>query len=117
MLRRRADEFLTGIRVEVTTEMPDNGACHRSRALAEALGESVKHPKTKPCLPQTNGKRERLNRALDAEWAYASVYASEAERAEVHEAWVHDYMTHRPHTGFGRPTPSARVYNLLGKYI
>ncbi|SMY05029.1 hypothetical protein BSP239C_04036 [Brevibacterium sp. 239c] len=60
MLRRRADEFLTGIRVEVTTEVPDNGACHRSRAFAEALGESVKHPKINPAY------RRRMGNASDS---------------------------------------------------
>lgn len=113
---RRADEFFASIGVEVTAVMTDNGSCYRSRTFAEALGEGVKHRKTRPYRPQTNGKVERFNRTLDAEWAYARVYASEAERAEAYEAWVHDYNFHRPHTGIGGLTPSARVHNLTGKY-
>ncbi len=51
--------------------MTDNGAFYRSHAFADALGDGVKHKWTKPYRPQTNGKVERFNRTLAAEWAYA----------------------------------------------
>ena len=96
--------------------MTDNGACYRSHAFADALGDGVKHKWTKPYRPQTNGKVERFNRTLAAEWAYAKPYASEAERAAAYETWLHHYNHHRPHTGIGGQTPSARVHNVTGKY-
>ncbi len=51
-----------------------------------------------------------------AKWAYAKPYASEAERAAAYETWLHHYNHHRPHTGIGGQTPSARVHNVTGKY-
>ena len=59
---------------------------------------------------------KRFNRTLAVEWAYAKPYASEAERAAAYETWLHHYNHHRPHTGIGGQTPSARVHNVTGKY-
>lgn len=112
----RANAFFASLGVTVTAVMTDNGACYRSHAFADALGDGVKHKWTKPYRPQTNGKVERFNRTLAAEWAYAKPYASEAERAAAYETWLHHYNHHRPHTGIGGQTPSARVHNLTGKY-
>ncbi|GMA89804.1 hypothetical protein GCM10025869_03330 [Homoserinibacter gongjuensis] len=89
----------------MTAVMTDNGACYRSHAFAAALGENVKHKWTKPHRPQTNGKVERFNRTLAAEWAYAKPYASEAERAAAYDTWLYHYNHHRPHTGIGGKTP------------
>ena len=69
-----------------------------------------------PSRLQILRKVERFNRTLAAEWAYAKPYASEAERAAAYETWLHHYNHHRPHTGIGGQTPSARVHNLTGKY-
>ena len=112
----RANAFFTALGVTVTAVMTDNGACYRSHVFAAALGEGVKHKWTKPYRPQTNGKVERFNRTLAAEWAYATVYDNEAARTAAYEAWLHHYNHHRPHTGIGGKTPSARVHNLTGKY-
>src|SRR5699024_12256059 len=81
----RANALFAGIGVTVTAVMADNGSCYRSRAFAAVLGENVKHKRTKPYRPQTNGKVERFNRTLAAEWAYANPYASEAGRAAANE--------------------------------
>jgi transposase InsO family protein len=112
----RANAFFAGIGVTVTAVMTDNGSCYRSNAFAAALGEGVKHKWTKPYRPQTNGKVERFNRTLAAEWAYAKPYRNETERSAAYTAWLHHYNHHRPHTGIGGQTPSARVHNLTGKY-
>ncbi|QKT08320.1 IS481 family transposase [Gordonia sp. X0973] len=112
----RASEFFAGIGVTVTAVMTDNGACYRSHAFADALGPTIKHKWTRPYRPQTNGKVERFNRTLAAEWAYARPYANETERDAAYTAWLHHYNHHRPHTGIDGQVPSARVHNLTGKY-
>lgn len=112
----RANAFFQDLGVTVTAVMTDNGACYRSHVFADALGEGVKHKWTRPYRPQTNGKVERFNRTLAAEWAYAATYTSEDERAAAYETWLHHYNHHRPHTGIGGQTPSERVHNLTGKY-
>ena len=112
----RANAFFAGLGVRVSAVMTDNGACYRSHAFAAALGETVRHKRTKPYRPQTNGKVERFNRTLTAEWAYAQPYANEAERTAAYDAWLHHYNHHRPHTGIGGQTPSERAHNVTGKY-
>jgi Transposase and inactivated derivatives len=112
---KRANAFFAGIGVTVTAVMTDNGACYRSHVFRDALG-TIKHKWTKPYRPQTNGKVERFNRTLAAEWAYATAYANEAERTAAYETWLHHYNHHRPHTGIGGRTPSQRVHNVTGKY-
>jgi len=109
----RAEAFFAAAGVTVTAVMTDNGACYRSNDFAKALGK-IKHVWTRPYRPQTNGKVERFNRTLAAEWAYAKPYTSETARAADYPAWLHHYNHHRPHTGIGGQTPSARVHNLTG---
>ncbi len=111
----RANAFFTSLGVTVTAVMTDNGACYRSHAFADALGDTVKHRRTQPYRPQTNGKVERFNRTLAAEWAYAAIYTTEDERTAAYEAWLHHYNHHRPHTGINGQVPSDRVHNLMGK--
>lgn len=113
---RRANAFFAQMGVTVTAVMTDNGACYRSYAFREALGEGVKHRRTRPYRPQTNGKVERFNRTLAAEWAYAEIYTSEQERAAAYDRWLHHYNHHRPHTGIGGLTPSERVHNVTVNY-
>ncbi len=112
---QRANAFFTAAGITVTAVMTDNGSCYRSRVFAAALGE-VKHRFTRPYRPQTNGKVERFNRTLATEWAYAATYLSDEAMAATYGAWLHHYNHHRPHTGIGGQTPSARVHNLTGNY-
>lgn len=113
----RARGFFAEAGVSVTAVMTDNGSCYRSRVFAAALGPEVKHRRTRPYRPQTNGKVERFNRTLATEWAYAHTYTSDEARVATYEAWLHHYNHHRPHTGIGGQTPSDRVHNLTGNYI
>jgi len=113
----RARAFFADHGISVAAVMTDNGACYRSHVFAAALGEDVKHRRTRPFRPQTNGKVERFNRTLATEWAYARPYASEDERDAAYADWLHHYNHHRPHTGLGGSTPASRVHNLTGNYI
>jgi transposase InsO family protein len=113
---QRARAFFAAANIEVRAVMTDNGACYRSHDFARALGPDVKHRRTRPYRPQTNGKVERFNRTLAAEWAYAQTYTSESNRAASYPAWLHFYNHHRPHTGIEGLTPAQRVHNVTGNY-
>lgn len=111
----RARAFFAEAGIDVKAVMTDNGSCYRSGDFAKAL-DGIKHRKTRPYRPQTNGKVERFNRTLATEWAYADVYLSDAARAATYADWLHHYNHHRPHTGIGGLVPSDRVHNLTGNY-
>ena len=111
----RARAFFADRGITVTAVMTDNGSCYRSHTFAEALGETVKHRRTRPYRPQTNGEVERFNRTLATEWAYADTYRSDAARAATYDDWLHHYNHHRPHIGLGGSAPAERVHNLTGK--
>jgi transposase InsO family protein len=114
---RRAQAFFADAGITVTAVMTDNGACYRSRDFATALGPDIKHRRTRPYRPQTNGKVERFNRTMTSEWAYAHTYLSETARAATYNTWLHTYNHHRPHTGIDGLVPADRVHNLTGNYI
>jgi transposase InsO family protein len=96
--------------------LTDNGSAYRSKLFAKTLGTAIKHKRTRPYRPQTNGKAERFNRTLLEEWAYARPYASEAERVAAYPDFLHRYNHHRGHTALGGQPPAARVTNLAGQY-
>jgi transposase InsO family protein len=114
----RANAFFSSHGIVVKRVLTDNGSCYRSKLFAETLGEQIKHKKTRPYRPQTNGKVERFNRTLAAEWAYADTYASDEARAATYDDWLHHYNHHRAHTGIKGCTPieRLRVHNLAGNY-
>jgi transposase InsO family protein len=111
----RARAYFAAAGITVTAVMTDNGACYRSKDFTAAL-DGLKHRRTRPYRPQTNGKVERFNRTLAAEWAYATAYTREQDRVADYPAWLHHYNHHRPHTGIGGAVPSDRVHNLTGNY-
>jgi transposase InsO family protein len=112
----RARAFFAAHGITVLRVITDNGSCYRSHAFRDALGAGVKHKFTRPYRPQTNGKVERFNRTLAAEWAYARPYQSEAERAATYQAWLHEYNHHRAHGGIGGLSPISRVHNVPKSY-
>jgi transposase InsO family protein len=112
----RARDWFAAAGITVQRVLTDNGSCYRSRAFAAALGPDVKHKRTRPYRPQTNGKVERFHRTLTEEWAYARPYATDTQRTAAYEPWLHAYNHHRPHTALGGKPPASRVTNLSGQY-
>lgn len=112
---QRAQAFFASHGIEVERVLTDNGPCYRSKDFARALG-IVTHTFTRPYRPATNGKVERFNRTLLAEWAYARPWTSEGQRTRGLAHWLHIYNHHRHHTAIGGP-PVSRVSNLAGSYI
>ena len=115
----RAQAFFADHGVTVARVLTDNGACYRSRQWREQLAAAgIRHKRTRPYRPQTNGKVERLNRTLLTEWAYAQPFDSGQERADALPIWLHTYNHHRAHTALGGRPPISRipVNNLPGHY-
>ncbi len=110
----RANAFFATLGIVVERVITDNGSCYRSRQFNDALGDT-RHTFTRAYRPQTNGKVERFNRTLLAEWAYARTWTSDGQRARGLAKWIHIYNHHRHHTAIGGP-PISRVSNLAGHY-
>ena len=113
----RANAYFESHGITVKRVLTDNGSCYRSYAFKDALGPEIKHKRTRPYRPQTNGKVERYNRTMLDEWAYARPYRSEAERVAAFADWLHHYNHHRGHTSLKGQPPASRVTNLSGQYI
>ena len=96
--------------VNVTRVMTDNGACYISGDFSKVCAElRLKHKRTKPYTPKTNGKAERFVQTSLREWAYAKAYDSSRQRADELPAWLHKYNWHRPHGGIKDQTPISRL--------
>ena len=120
-LRRAVAHFAAfGIRVERL--MTDNGSAYRAtiHALAcRTLG--IKHLRTRPYRPRTNGKAERFIRTLLGGWAYGAIYRNSDERRRALAGWLDFYNHRRPHRSLGRQAPIERLHtlnrnNVLGSY-
>jgi len=120
-LRRAIAHFKAfGIRVERL--MTDNGSAYRAtiHTLAcKALG--IKHLRTRPYRPRTNGKAERFIRTMLGGWAYSAIYRDSNERRRALGGWLDFYNRRRPHRSLGRQAPIERLHalnrnNLLGSY-
>lgn len=110
----RANAYFNSAGITVKRVLTDNGSCYRSHAFKDALGPEIKHKRTRPYRPQTNGKVERFNRTMLEEWAYARAYRSEAERVAAFPAWLDYYNHRRGHTSLKGLAPADRVPNLRG---
>ena len=114
----RAVAFYASHGITVERVISDNAKNYRlSRdflAAADQLGVRLKL--IKPYCPWTNGKIERLNRTLAAEWAYSRIFDSTAERAALLPTWLEHYNLNRPHLGIGGQRPIDRVNNAAGQY-
>jgi transposase InsO family protein len=116
----RAVRFFRRYGITVERLLTDNGNAYRSRIHAIACRIlSLKHLRTRPYRPQTNGKAERFIRTLLSGWAYGAIYGSSTERTTALDGWLWRYNHERPHGSLGRKPPAARLNelnNLLGSY-
>ena len=102
--------YYASLGVTVTRVMTDNGSCYKShafRAACKALG--LKHIRTKPYTPKTNGKAERFIQTSLREWAYAQAYPTSEHRKAELPRWLHQYNWHRPHGSLESQTPISRL--------
>jgi len=106
----RAVAFYRAHGIRVRRVMTDNALAYRSNAwhdVCRAL--RIKHLRTQPYRPRTNGKAERFIRIVLNEWAYARVYANSTERRATLGPWIDFYNHHRPHGSLGRQAPITRL--------
>lgn len=107
---KAAIAYYASLGVTVTRVMTDNGSCYRSKAFARACRElGVKHIRTRPYTPKTNGKAERFIQTALREWAYAVAYPTSQHRAAELPVWLHRYNWHRPHGSLKSKTPISRL--------
>jgi transposase InsO family protein len=119
---RRAVAHFASFGIHVERLMTDNGSAYRAtiHALAcKALG--IKHLRTRPYRPRTNGKAERFIRTMLGGWAYGAIYRDSAERQRALAGWLDFYNRRRPHRSLGRQAPLERLQtlnrnNVLGSY-
>jgi len=115
---RRALAWFAERGVCVERVMSDNGSCYRSHLHAIALrGLGIRHLRTRPYRPRTNGKAERFIQTLLGEWAYARIYGSSAERTRGLAPWLAHYNFRRPHGSLSHRSPGTRLIELNGNDV
>jgi transposase InsO family protein/transposase-like protein len=117
---RRAVKHFASYGIHAERLITDNGSAYRSTVHAiacRALG--IRHLRTRPYRPQTNGKAERFIRTLLGGWAYGAIYRDSTERTAALAGWIDFYNRRRPHAALSHKPPIARLHelnNLLGSY-
>jgi len=119
---KAAVAYYKSLGVTVERVMTDNGSCYRAFAFRNACRRlGLKHIRTRPYTPKTNGKAERFIQTALREWAYARAYNSSGQRAAELPYWMHRYNWHRPHGGIQGNIPISRLGltedNLLRLHI
>ncbi len=113
---RRTVAFFARHRITVEAVLTDNGGGYRSTVHAIACRAlRIRHLRTRPYRPQTNGKAERFIRTLLNGWAYGAIYRSSNERTHALDGWLWHYNHQRRHSALGHQPPVTRT-NLLGSY-
>jgi transposase InsO family protein len=114
---RRAVAFFATHGVKVERVMTDNGSPYRSQLHAQACRElGLRHLRTQPYRPRTNGKAERFIHTLLRESAYARLFHTSAERTAALQPWLNHYNFSRPHGALGHKPPGTRLTNLPRNY-
>lgn len=119
---RAAVAYYASLGVTVARVMTDNGSCYKSFDFRDACRElGLRHIRTRPYTPQTNGKAERFIQTALREWAYAKAYTHSDGRTAELPIWLHRYNWHRPHGSLKAKTPISRLGlsedNLLRLHI
>ena len=113
---RRAVRFYRRYGIQVEAVLTDNGAAYIAVVHAIACRRlGIKHLRTRPYRPQTNGKAERFIRTMLAGWAYGAIYGSSSERTRALDGWLWHYNHRRRHSALGHQAPVSRT-NVLGSY-
>ena len=107
---KAAVAYYASLGVTVARVMTDNGSCYERSTSASACRDlGLKHIRTKPYTPKTNGKAERFIQTALREWAYAQAYPTSDRRAEELPIWLHRYNWHRPHGSLKSKPPISRL--------
>jgi transposase InsO family protein len=107
---KAAVAYYATLGVAVQRVMTDNGACYKSFAFRDACRAlGLRHIRTKPYTPKTNGKAERFIQTALREWAYAQAYPHSDRRAAELPIWLHRYNWHRPHSAIKSKPPISRL--------
>jgi transposase InsO family protein len=102
--------YYESLGIEVERVMTDNGSCYKSFAFRAACKRfSLRHIRTRPYTPKTNGKAERFIQTSLREWAYAQAYRNSRQRKAELPSWLHRYNWHRPHAGIDDKVPISRL--------
>jgi transposase InsO family protein len=116
----RAVKHYASYGIQVERLITDNGSAYRSTVHAIACRTlGIRHLRTRPYRPQTNGKAERFIRTMLGGWAYAAIYRDSDERNAALAGWLDFYNRRRPHSALSHKPPIARLNqlnNLLGSY-
>ena len=114
---RRAAAYYQRHGITVERILTDNGSCYRGIVHAVACRQlGIKHLRTRPYRPQTNGKAERFIRTMLNDWAHGAIYRTSQERTRALDGWLFHYNHQRRHSALGHQPPASRT-NLLGSYI
>ena len=107
---KAAIAYYKSLGITVECVMTDNGSCYRSRAFRDACRRlRLRHIRTRPYTPKTNGKAERFIQTSLREWAYARAYQTSRQRAKQLPFFMHRYNWHRPHAAIGGRPPISRL--------
>ena len=119
---KAAVAYYASLGVTIERVMTDNGSCYKAfafRRVCKRLG--LRHLRTRPYTPKTNGKAERFIQTALREWAYARAYDTSRQRAAELPYWMHRYNWHRPHGSIGSVPPISKLgltgNNLLRLHI
>jgi transposase InsO family protein len=113
---RRALAFFARHGIHVERILTDNGSAYISTLHTIACKQlGIRHLRTRPRRPQTNGKAERFIRTMLTGWAYGALYQSSSERAAALDGWLWHYNHRRRHSALSHQPPVTRT-NLLGSY-
>jgi len=107
---KAAIAYYKSLGITVERVMTDNGSCYKAFAFRRACKRlGLRHIRTRPYTPKTNGKAERFIQTALREWAYARAYDTSCQRAAELPYWIHRYNWHRPHGSIGAVPPIAKL--------